>query len=85
MEFPENPEKSRRIFKEYSMKKRFGIGLLVALVAIVSFYMGTNLQSLVASPGDGRNFIGAVVKDGKIYAVWENQGVLHSRQVEARD
>jgi methylglyoxal synthase len=43
---------------------------------IVSFYMGTNLQSLVASPVGGRNYIGAVVKDGKIYGVWDDNGYL---------
>lgn len=64
------------------MKKRFGIGLLIALVAIVSFYMGTNLHSLVASPTPGIEYIGAVALDGKIYAVLEYQGRLRYLEVK---
>lgn len=67
------------------MKKRFGIGLLIALVAIVSFYMGTNLQSLVASPVGGRNYIGAVVKDGKIYGVWDDNTYLKYSEAQKFD
>jgi len=65
------------------MKKRFGIGLLIALVAIVSFYLGTNMQSLIASPqGWEDGYIGVVVKDNNIYVVGREGNRVFASKVE---
>ena len=55
------------------MKKNIIASSVLIIVSIVSFYLGTTVNSLFASPKpdlyDSVEPCGAVVKDGKIYGV----------------
>ncbi len=56
------------------MKKKVITGSMIAAIAIISFYLGTTVNSLLASPGSFGNkeesSICAVVLNSKIYVVW---------------
>ena len=78
------------------MKKKIITGSMIVAIAIISFYLGTTVNSLFASPSpdkgsENKNAFAAVAMNGKIYAVWayersyyEGGGIVYKYQ-EAKE